>query len=289
MNDIVSEESMDNLWNMWFTELHQGRVGLALKVSRVLYSDISDFQRIDVMETEQFGKALVLYGSIMITEQDEFVYHEMISHVPLNVHRHPRRVLIIGGGDGGTLREVVKHEAVETATMVEIDRQVVAVSQRFFPQVGTAFDDPKAEVLYDDGARFVAHTERTFDVVLADTSDPVGPAEVLFQRNFYQDVYDHLDEDGIFVPQTESPLFNQESVKKIYRNLRAVFPIVRMYLAHVPTYPGTLWSFAFCSKRFDPIADFQEDRCALLPGLRYYNAEVHHGCFALPNYVRELT
>lgn len=287
MNDLVREESMENLWNMWFTELHKGRAGLTLKVSRVLYSEVSDFQRIDVLETEQFGRALVLYGSIMITEQDEFVYHEMISHVPLNVHPKPAQVMIIGGGDGGTLREVMKHEEVEQATMVEIDRQVVEVSRRFFPRVGTAFGHPKALVIYDDAAHFVATTESTYDVILADTSDPIGPAEVLFQRSFYQSVYDRLGEDGIFVPQTESPWLNQESIKKIYQNLRAVFPVVRMYLAHVPTYPGALWSFAFCSKRYDPLADFQATRCRQ-QGLRYYNGDVHRGSFALPTYVQEL-
>lgn len=287
MNELVREESMENLWNMWFTELHKGRVGLTLKVSRVLYSEVSDFQRIDVIETEQFGRALVLYGSIMITEKDEFVYHEMISHVPLNVHPKPARVMIIGGGDGGTLREVMKHEQVEHATMVEIDRQVVEVSQRFFPQVGTAFGHPKAHVVYDDAAHFVAHTDQIYDVILGDISDPIGPAEILFQRAFYQGVCDRLADDGIFVPQTESPLFNQESIRKIYQNLRAVFPLVRMYLAHVPTYPSALWSFAFCSKRYDPLADFEPAR-DVLPGLRYYNADIHRGSFALPNYVQAL-
>lgn len=184
MNELVREESMENLWNMWFTELHKGRAGLTLKVSRVLYSEVSDFQRIDVIETEQFGRALVLYGSIMITERDEFVYHEMISHVPMNVHPKPARVMIIGGGDGGTLREVMKHDQVEQATMVEIDRQVVEVSQRFFPQVGTAFDHPKAQVVFDDAAHFVATTEAIYDVILGDTSDPIGPARFCFSVPF---------------------------------------------------------------------------------------------------------
>lgn len=287
MNEIVRESSMENLWNMWFSELHRERVGLTMKVSRVIYSEVSDFQRIDVIETEEFGRALVLYGSIMITEKDEFVYHEMLSHVPLNVHPRPARVLIIGGGDGGTLREVLRHEAVEQATLCEIDRQVVEVSKRFFPQVGCAFDESRARIVHDDGAAFVAGCGETFDVVLADTSDPIGPAEVLFQRNFYQDVHAHLGEDGIFVAQSESPLFHQDSVRKIYANLRSVFPVVRMYLAHVPTYPSALWSFAFCSKGRDPIDDFRAEG-APMDGLRYYNADIHRASFALPNYVRDL-
>ncbi|NOZ11181.1 MAG: polyamine aminopropyltransferase [Gammaproteobacteria bacterium] len=275
---------------MWFTELHHQRVGLSLKVSRVLYSEYSDFQRIDVIDTEQFGKALVLYGSIMITEKDEFVYHEMLSHVPLNVHPKPEKVLIIGGGDGGVLREVTKHSSVQQATMVEIDKKVVEVCKQYFPEVG-GFDHPKSRVIFDDGAAFVANTNEKFDVILADTSDPIGPAEVLFQKPFYQSAYDCLSDDGIFVPQSESPLFHQDSVTKIYRNLKSVFPIVRMYLAHIPTYPSALWSFAFCSKKYDPLEDFDENFVSgrlTGMGLKYYNKDIHRACFALPGYVKDL-
>nr|VFJ93490.1 MAG: spermidine synthase [Candidatus Kentron sp. H]VFJ94304.1 MAG: spermidine synthase [Candidatus Kentron sp. H]VFK00928.1 MAG: spermidine synthase [Candidatus Kentron sp. H] len=287
MSETVKSEFGPNLWNMWFTELNKAGAGLTLKVSRVLYSAVSDFQRIDVIETEEFGKALVLYGSIMITEKDEFVYHEMISHVALHVHPDPSRVLIIGGGDGGTLREVLKHPRVKTVRMVEIDPEVVAVSKRFFPNVASGFDDPRAQVTYDDGARFVANTKERFDLVLSDTSDPIGPAEVLFQQGFYRDVFDALNDDGVFVAQTESPAYHADNVRKIYNNLRAVFPTVRMYLAHVPTYPGSLWSFAFCAKRYHPIEDFHPEY-ADIGGLCYYNADIHRGAFALPNYVKAL-
>ncbi len=287
MNDIVREDSMGNLWNMWFTELHRGRAGLTLKVSQVLYSEVSDFQRIDVLDTEEFGKTLVLYGSIMITEKDEFVYHEMIAHVPLFVHPKPERVLVVGGGDGGTIREVIKHRSVQQATLVEIDRQVVEVSKRFFPQVASGFEDPRVRIQYDDGARFLVDTGEQFDIILADTSDPIGPAEVLFQQPFYQTAYDRLADDGIFVAQSESPWFHQDSVVKIYRNLREVFPIVRMYLAHIPTYPSALWSFAFCSKKYDPLTDFDPRRANEFAG-RYYNAEIHNASFALPQYVKGL-
>nr|VFJ48259.1 MAG: spermidine synthase [Candidatus Kentron sp. DK]VFJ69867.1 MAG: spermidine synthase [Candidatus Kentron sp. DK] len=287
MGEVVKSEFGPNLWNMWFTEFNKEGAGLTLKVSRVLYSAVSDFQRIDVIETEEFGKALVLYGSIMITDKDEFVYHEMISHVPLHVHPDPSRVLIIGGGDGGTLREVLKHQRVKCAKMVEIDPEVVAVSKRFFPKVASGFDDPRAEVIHDDGARFVANTKDKFTVVLSDSSDPVGPAQVLFQQNFYQDVFNVLDDDGIFVAQSESPAFHADNVRGIYKNLREVFPIVEMYLAHIPTYPGSLWSFAFCSKRYHPLEDFRPGY-GNIEGLQYYNADVHRGAFALPNYVKAL-
>ncbi len=223
----------------------------------------------------------------MITEKDEFVYHEMIAHVPLFVHPEPARVLVVGGGDGGTIREVIKHRSVQQVTLVEIDRQVVEVSKRFFPQVASGFKDPRVRIQYDDGARFLADTGEQFDIILADTSDPVGPAKVLFQQPFYQSAYDRLADDGIFVAQSESPWLHRETVEKIYRNLREVFPIVRMYLAHIPTYPSALWSFAFCAKKYDPLTDFDPRRATEF-ACRYYNAEIHSASFALPQYVKQL-
>nr|VFJ52542.1 MAG: spermidine synthase [Candidatus Kentron sp. FM]VFJ70063.1 MAG: spermidine synthase [Candidatus Kentron sp. FM]VFK09520.1 MAG: spermidine synthase [Candidatus Kentron sp. FM] len=287
MGEVVKSEFGPNLWNMWFTELNKEGAGLTLKVSRMLYSAVSDFQRIDVIETEEFGKALVLYGSIMLTEKDEFVYHEMISHVPLHVHPDPARVLIVGGGDGGALREVLKHPRVKSTQVVEIDPEIVTVSKRFFPEVASGFDDPRAKVTHDDGARFVTDTREKFDLVLSDSSDPIGLAEVLFQQTFYRNVFHVLSDDGIFVAQTESPVFHAENVRKIYKNLRSVFPIVMMYLAHIPTYPGSLWSFAFCSKRYHPLDDFQPEY-ADITDLEYYNADIHRGAFALPNYTKAL-
>nr|VFK32257.1 MAG: spermidine synthase [Candidatus Kentron sp. MB]VFK35231.1 MAG: spermidine synthase [Candidatus Kentron sp. MB]VFK77209.1 MAG: spermidine synthase [Candidatus Kentron sp. MB] len=288
MSELVRSDFGANLWNMWFTELNKEGAGLTLKVKRVIHSSVSDFQRIDVLETEEFGKALVLYGSIMITEKDEFTYHEMISHVPLSVHPAPSRVLIIGGGDGGALREALRHQPVQTVQVVEIDAQVVQVCKRFFPGMTTGFDNPRAQLIYDDGARFIANTREQFDLVISDSSDPLGPAEVLFKQSFYQNVHDRLAQDGIFVAQTESPLFHADNVRNIYKNLRAVFPIVKMYLAHIPTYPSALWSFAFCSKRYHPLRDFRPETADGITGLHYYNADIHHGAFALPNYVKAL-
>lgn len=278
---------MLNLWNMWFTELHHGGAGLTLKVKQVLYSKHSDFQRIDVVDTEVYGRALVLYGSIMLTDRDCFIYPEMISHVPLFAHPNPKNVLIIGGGDGGALTETLKHPGIENATMVEIDPQVVEVSKEFFPQLGAGFDDPRATLVFDDGAKFVAESERSFDVIMSDSSDPVGPAEVLFQGQFYRNVHDRLSDDGIFVAQTESPFYHTDSVPKIYRNLREVFPIVRMYTATIPAYPGVVWSFCFCSKKYEPMEKFDAARVNLA-GLRCYNADLHRAAFALPNYVQAL-
>jgi spermidine synthase len=289
IEEKVRESSMTDLWNVWFCELHRKRVGLNVKIKRFLYSGESPFQEINILDTYEFGRMLVLYGSIMTTEVDEFIYHEMISHVPLGAHPSPKDVLIIGGGDGGTLREVVKHPTVERATLVEIDRMVVEKSQEFLPTIASAFGHPKARVLFEDGEKYVAKCQEKFDVILVDASDPVGPAEVLFQKPFHQNAFNCLRDDGIFVTQSESPLFHQKTVRSLYRNLSRIFPIVRMYHAYIPTYPSGIWSFAFCAKKTDPFDcyDGSKERWA---GIRtkYYNPEVHRAAFALPNFMREL-
>jgi len=285
----IRESSMTDLWNVWFCELHRKRVGLNIKVKRFLYSGKSPFQEINILDTYEFGRMLVLYGSIMTTEVDEFIYHEMISHVPLGAHPHPRDVLIIGGGDGGTLREVLKHPTVERATLVEIDQMVVEKSQEFLPTIASAFGHPRARVLFEDGEKFLAQCREKFDVILVDASDPVGPAEVLFQKPFHESALHALRDDGIFITQSESPFFHQKTVRSLYRNLGQVFPIVRMYHAYIPTYPSGIWSFAFCSKKYDPFERYAAD-AERWKGVttKYYNPEVHRAAFALPNFMKDL-
>ena len=283
----ISESSMTDLWNVWFSELHRRRAGLTIKIKQLLYSGKSPYQRIDVLDSYEFGRILVLYGSIMVTEKDEFVYHEMLSHVPLFAHPNPRRVLIIGGGDGGTLREVMRHKGVK-ATMVEIDEMVVQTSQKYLPSIGTAFKNPRAQVLFEDGERYLAATKEKFDVILVDASDPVGPAEVLFQKPFHKNVARCLNPGGIFVTQSESPFFHQKTVNGIQRNLREIFPVVRLYTASIPTYPSGLWSFSYCSDKVDPVAQFKESRVKKANlKFKYYNAALHRACFALPSFMLE--
>lgn len=285
----IRENSMKNLWNVWFTELHGQQVGLSIKVKRCIYSGESPYQRIDVLDTYEFGRMLVLYGSIMLTERDEFIYHEMISHVPLFVHPSPEKVLIVGGGDGGSLREVLRHKGVKEVHLVEIDKMVIEVSKRHFPAISIGFDDPRACVFIEDGLNFLKRTKNLYDIIIVDSPDPIGPGERLFQKEFHQLIYKVLKEDGIFVGQSESPLFHQRTIRLMYKNLRDIFPLVAMYTAYVPTYPSGLWSFAFCSKRYHPINDFDENRveatdiCA-----NYYNPDVHRASFALPNFVEQL-
>lgn len=289
-DEYIHEESMEELWNLWFTELHQGISGLTIKVSRVLESTESEFQRIEVIETEEFGKALVLYGSLMVADGDTGSYNEMISHVPLFVHPNPKEVLVIGGGDGGCVTNVLMHADVERCTICEIDRAVIEISQKYFPKLTAGFSDSRCRKIFDDGKKFITDTEEKFDVIILDLSDPVGPAADLFQRSFHRSVFDRLRDDGIMIAQSESPLFNPKTVRAMYANLRSIFPIVRMFTCIMPIYPSSYWSFAFCSKKYHPLNDFDIRRYqeTNLDACTYYNREMHFGSFALPGYVKKL-
>ena len=278
-------------WDLWYKDLEPQQLGNIYKIQRVLYSGESEYQRIDVFEHGWLGRMLVLYGAVMMTERDEFIYHEMITHPALFVHPDPRRVLVIGGGDGCTLREVLRHPSVTLARQGEIDGQVVEVAREWLSEVnGNSFDDPRVDLVIDDANTFLDGDDGTYDVVLSDCSDPLGPAEVLFEKDFFEKVLDRLGDHGIFAAQTESPMFYPDQVREIHRRLHQVFPVVRMYLAHIPTYPGAMYSFAFCSRGLDPVGDFHHERVSDL-GLetKYYNADLHGSCFVLPTCARELT
>jgi spermidine synthase len=285
----VSEPGMTELWNVWYSELHDGLSGLTLKVDRIVESVQSDFQRIDILESKDFGRLLVLYGSLMAADRDNNAYNEMITHIPLFSHPSPKRALIIGGGDCGALTEVLKHPEIQECVMCEIDKMVVEVSKKYFPYLTTGASDPRARLVFQDGKEFIANGTDKFDIIMLDLSDPVGPAEELFQEPFYRKVLNRLNDDGILVAQSESPFFNQRSVKGIYANLRAVFPSVQMYTCFMPIYPSAYWSFAFCSKKYDPIKNFDRARYDRLKlKTRYYNADIHTAAFALPEFVKEL-
>jgi len=271
---------------LWFTELQTPTLALSCKVKETLHREKTPYQELAVLDTEPFGRMLTLDGVIQTTVGDEFVYHEMITWVALHTHPCPRRVLIIGGGDGGALREVLKHPAVESATLVEIDRRVAEVSRQYLPEIALALDDPRAQIRYEDGIVHVREHPAAYDVIIVDSTDPVGPAEGLFAATFYEDVHRALREDGLFVAQTESPFFNQDLLGRIYRAVSRVFALCRVYLACVPTYPGGLWSFTLGSKVYDPLA--VEPEMSRGAATRYYNPAVHRAAFALPNFVREL-
>ncbi len=275
--------------DFWFTETVNDIVGNTIKVREKIFSGRSNYQKIEIVDTYQFGRALILEDSIQLTEKDEFTYHEMISHVPLFTHPNPEHVLVIGGGDGGTIREVMKHPTVTRAKLVEIDPLVIEKSKQFLPFVSCEMENPRVEVIVQDGIQYVKRHKETFDVVLIDSTDPVGAAVGLYQKEFFEDVHEALKDDGIMVGQSESPFFDQDIVRELYAGLKPLFPIRKMYLAPVPSYPSGFWSFAFCSKKHDPIVDNRcEDLRRFNLSTRYYNEAIHQAAFALPNFIQEL-
>ncbi|MCL6450472.1 MAG: polyamine aminopropyltransferase [Acetobacteraceae bacterium] len=275
---------------LWFKEEQTPHLGIVLRVKETLLRKRSGFQDIAVLDTLQYGRALVLDGIIQTTEGDEFAYHEMLVHVPLLTHPEPRRVLIVGGGDGGAVREVLRHPQVESVFLVEIDREVVEASRRFLPGLSCALDDPRVTVVYQDGAEFVAGAQGEFDVILVDSTDPVGPAVPLFRGPFYSAVARALRPDGLVVAQTESPFVNGPVISQVFGEVRQRFPVARVYLACVPTYPGGMWTFTLGSLRYDPLGpDTGLGRGRPVPsGLRYYSAQIHAAAFALPPFVAPL-
>ena len=270
---------------LWIEERFEDLYAMRFKVTDVLFSGTSDFQSVDVVRTAGHGAMLLNDGFVMLSERDEFAYHDMIVHVPLFVHPNPRRVLIIGGGDGGTAREVIRHPAVETCVMVEIDGMVVDACRKHIPQTAACLDGDRVELHIADGVKFMAETDRTFDVVLVDSTDPIGPAQPLFGEAFYRDIHRVLAPDGIVVSQGETPWYQQPMQRKLSGILHSIFARNHVYNFSNMTYPGGLWSFTFASKGHHPLHDFDAERVAA-SGLsfEYYNPAVHRAAFALPNF-----
>jgi spermidine synthase len=275
----------------WFTEAYEDRTAFSVRYSRKLFDRVSSFQRIEIFETEPMGRVLVLDGCFMLTDKDHFVYHEMIAHPAMAVLPNPRKALVIGGGDGGVVTELVKYPQLESVTLCEIDPLVVSACREYFPAISAGLADQRVQVINEDGAAYIAQFEGEFDLVIVDSTDPVGPGTVLFEVPFYQAVRKSLTSDGAAVFQTESPLFMEANFLLAVGNLKRAFGAgqVRPYLATIPCYPGGLWSFSFCSERRDPIREAPDtvDR-ALMERLSYYNAEIHRGAFALPLFVQRL-
>ena len=276
-----------------FNEYYNKQTGLTIGLGKLLFSKQSEYQLVEVYETDTWGNLMTIDGMVMLSERDEFVYHEMISHVGMFTHPNPERVLIIGGGDGGTAREVMRHSCVKTVDMVEIDKTVVDASKLHFPGVGD-FKNPKLNVLYEDGIAFVKNVKTPYDIIIIDGSDPVGPAEGLFEKDFYQYCVDALTDDGVLTAQTESPWIESyyPSMKKVFNALDDLFPISKMYLNFIPLYPAGMWSMACASRKVSPLSEEAQERikkgAGILKTLKYYNAEIHRGSFALPNFVADI-
>ena len=271
--------------------LHEG-AWQSLEISRPLYSRRSEFQNIEVFENSLLGRVLVLDGVVQTTEADEFIYHEMLAHVPIIGHGGVAEVLIVGGGDGGMLEEVLKHP-VARVTLVELDRQVVDVCREHMPSIcGEAFDDPRANLVIGNGADLVADTRDSFDLIIVDSPDPIGPAQVLFEQTFYGNCCRALEVGGILVTQNGVPFFQGDEVRDSARAFRNLFAHWGFYVAPVPTYYGGHMALGWASDSLDLAAgnpkQLQERFAASLVQTRYYNAEIHTGAFALPTYISEL-
>ena len=277
--------------DLWFSENHTKNAKFSIRVNRQLASVNSDFQRIDVFESKEFGRFLTLDGYMMVTEKDEFIYHEMIVHVPLAVHPRPEKVLVIGAGDGGVVRELARYDSVKHIDLVEIDSEVVRICKEYLPVTACALEDPRVHIFYQDGLKFIRRWEDTYDLIIVDSTDPFGPGEGLFTREFYGNCFKALKEDGIMVNQHESPFYEEDAaaMQRAHKLIVESFPISKVYQAHIPTYPSGHWLFGFASKKYHPLKDMREAEWNAL-GLktRYYNSELHLGAFALPNYVEEM-
>lgn len=276
---------------LWFSEKNTETCNFSIKVKKPIYSEQTPFQRIDFFESYEFGKFFTLDGYMMVNEKDEFIYHDMITHVPMSVNPDIKRVLVIGGGDGGTVRELTRYEGIELIHLVEIDERVVRLCQEHLPITSSKLEDPRVSMFFEDGIEFVKKHENFYDLILVDSTDPIGPGEGLFTRKFYKDCYNALNENGILINQHESPYYEKDAkqMKKAHVKIKEIFDVCKVYQYHMPTYASGHWLFGFASKGLDPIKDHKKDKWESL-GLKtkYYNSEIHVGSFALPTYVREM-
>jgi spermidine synthase len=276
---------------LWYTEKHTDTVNFSIKVNKQIYSEQSPFQQIDFFESEEFGIFFTLDGLMMVTEKDEFVYHDMISHIPMATNPDIKRVLIIGGGDGGSVRELTRYKTIEKIDMVEIDEMVVRSCQKYLPITASKLNDPRVSLYFEDGVKFVESKVNEYDLIIVDSTDPIGPGEGLFSESFYTNCFNALSENGILINQNESPYYPNyaKEMKRSHSKISKIFPISKVYQFHIPTYPSGHWLFGFASKKLDPIKDFQKESWESL-GLetKYYNTDLHIGCFALPTFVKKM-
>ena len=278
---------------LWFTENHTKNVRFSVKVTKQLYSGHSEFQQIDVFESPEFGRFLALDGYMMLTEKDEFIYHEMIAHVPMAVHPHAENILVIGGGDGGTVRELLRYKHVKSIDLVEIDEEVVVVCRKYLPQTAACLDnkDGRIRFYFEDGLKYIRHCENMYDLIIVDSTDPFGPGEGLFTMEFYGNCFKALRDDGIMVNQHESPYYDEDAfaMQRAHKRIVNSFEMCRVYQAHIPTYPSGHWLFGFATKKYHPLRDFNEQRW-LSYGIdtKYYTTHLHRGAFYVPAYVEKL-
>lgn len=278
--------------NDWFYERSfRGNLAFGVKVKSILHEEQSQFQNIKVLDTETVGKLLLLDNKTMVSDIDEFVYHEVTAHIPYMVHPNAKNILIIGGGDGGVVREFTKHADITSIDLVEIDERVIEVSKKYFPECTQGLTDPRVSIYPTDGIEFIKSKKSTYDIIVVDSTDPEDFAEGLFTEEFYGAVSNALREDGIMINQTENPFYDEFGIGKIYKNMRKAFPIVKSYHAPMMIYPGVYWTFGFSSKIYNPlelVASKVNTMKELQKNLKWYNMDWHKGAFALGNLHKRL-
>lgn len=276
---------------MWFSEFHTPDVKHSIRVNQQLFSKQSAYQRIDIFETPEFGRVLTLDGNVMITERDEFIYDEMMSHVPMAVHQNIKDILVIGAGDGGVVRELTRYDRVERIDLVEMDPMVVEACRAYLPGNACRMDDRRVHIHFENALKFIRRCENAYDLIIVDSTDPFGPSEGLFTREFYGSCYTALREDGIMVNQQGSPFYKQdaEAMQRSHMRIAATFPISKVYQAHIPTYAAGYWLFGFASKKYHPVNDLDTESWKKLNlRTRYYTPRLHYGAFCLPAFLEEM-
>lgn len=276
---------------MWFSQVHTNNVKLSIRTDSELYSGESDYQRFDVLKTPEFGKVLVSDGDIVFSEADEFVYDEMVTHVPMAVHPNVKKVLIFGGGDGGVATCFTKYPEIESIDLVEPDEMLVDVCKKHFPEQSAGLSDPRVHIYYMDGLHFLRSVQDEYDIIVNDSTDPFGHEEGLFTKEFYGSCYKALKDDGIMVYQHGSPFFDEDEAacRSMHRKVFRSFPISRVYQAHIATCPAGYWLFGFASKKYHPLKDLDAKRWDERNiETWYYTTNLHVGAFMLPKYVEDL-
>ncbi len=276
---------------LWFSEFHTPDVKHSIRVNRHLFSAKSDYQQIDIFETPEFGRVLALDNNVMLTERDEFIYDEMITHVPMSVHPGVRDILVIGAGDGGVVRELTRYESVEKIDLVELDPEVLNACRTYLPENACRLDDARVHIYYNNALRYIRRCTRQYDLIIVDSTDPFGPLESYFTREFYGSCYNALREDGIMVNQQGSPFYKHdaEAMQRSHQRIARTFPISRVYQAHIPTYAAGYWLFGFASKKYHPIDDLDVARWRSLHlETKYYTTKLHVGAFYLPAFLEKM-
>ncbi|MBA4541435.1 polyamine aminopropyltransferase [Thermoactinomyces daqus] len=265
----------------WLVEDERENMKISYRIKDIIFAAPSDFQHVMILDSYDFGRMLVLDGVVQTTSLDGHIYNEMITHVPLSIHPDPKRVLIIGGGDCGAAHEAAKYSGVERIDMVEIDEMVVRVCKEHLQDVSGNLSDPRVHFIYNDGIEYIKQHKNAYDVIIVDSSDPIGPAKQLFERSFYENIREALKEDGLMVCQSQSPLFHREVMKQTVHHIEELFPISKIYIATVPTYPGGFWSFTIGSKKYKDLVVKNFDK-----ETKYVNESILRSCFDLPEFLR---